>query len=126
VPHEFGKFGHNILLVGNFGDGKINAFNIRNGAFRGPLLHRPHQPLEFNGLWSLFFFQNHLYFTAGIGDESHGLFGVIRAQGEQEAEEENDNGGQGNQGGMGGQGNQGGMGGQGGQGGQGDQGGDQG
>jgi uncharacterized protein (TIGR03118 family) len=86
VPHEFGKFGHNTLLVGNFGDGKINAFNIHNGAFRGSLLHRPGQPLEFNGLWALFFFHNHLYFTAGIADESHGLFGVIRAQGEQEEE----------------------------------------
>jgi uncharacterized protein (TIGR03118 family) len=78
----FGKFGHNVLLVGNFGDGKINAFDIRNGAFLDTLLHRTGQPLEFNGLWSLFFFDNHLYFTAGIADESHGLFGVIRAEGE--------------------------------------------
>jgi uncharacterized protein (TIGR03118 family) len=111
VPHEFGKFGHNVLLVGNFGDGKINAFNIRNGAFRGALLHRRHQPLEFNGLWALFFFHNHLYFTAGIADESHGLFGVIRAQGEQE--EEGDHGGQGGQGNQGEHGDQGGQGGEG-------------
>lgn len=106
VPHEFGKFGHNVLLVGNFGDGMINAFNIHTGTFIASLLHRPGQPLEFNGLWALFFFQNHLYFTAGIADESHGLFGVIRAEGEQE---------EGNHGGQGGQGNQGGMGNQGGQ-----------
>ena len=86
VPREFGKFNHDVLLVGNFGDGKINAFNIASGAFLGSLLHRKDQPLEFNGLWALFFFHNHLYFTAGIGDESHGLFGVIRAQGEQEEE----------------------------------------
>jgi hypothetical protein len=100
-----------VLLVGNFGDGKINAFDIRNGDFRGTLLHRTGQPLEFNGLWSLFFFDNRLYFTAGIADEAHGLFGVIRAQGEQE--EERDNGGQGGQGDQadhGGQGTQGGQG----------------
>ena len=121
VPHEFGKFGHNVLIVGNFGDGKINAFNIRNGAFRGSLLHRPHQPLDFNGLWALFFFHNHLYFTAGIADESHGLFGVIRAQGERE-EEEGDNGGQGGQSDQGGQGGQGDQGDHGGHGGHGDQG----
>jgi len=113
VPHEFGKFGHNVLLVGNFGDGKISAFNIHNGAFRDTLLHRPGQPLEFNGLWALFFFHNHLYFTAGIADESHGLFGVIRAEGEQE---EGDNGNQGDQGDQGSMGNQGGMGNQGDQG----------
>ena len=113
VPHEFGKFGHNVLLVGNFGDGKISAFNIHNGAFRDTLLHRPGQPLEFNGLWALFFFHNQLYFTAGIADESHGLFGVIRAEGEQE---EGDNGNQGDQGDQGSMGNQGGMGNQGDQG----------
>jgi uncharacterized protein (TIGR03118 family) len=108
VPHEFGKFDHDVLLVGNFGDGKINAFDIHNGDFRETLLHRTDQPLEFNGLWSLLFFHNHLYFTAGIVDEAHGLFGVIRAQGEQE--EKGDNGGQGDQGNHGGQGRQAGQG----------------
>jgi uncharacterized protein (TIGR03118 family) len=111
VPREFGKFNHDVLLVGNFGDGKINAFNIASGAFLGSLLHRKDQPLEFNGLWALFFFHNHLYFTAGIGDESHGLFGVIRAQGEQE--EEGDHGGQRGQGNQGDHGHQGGQGGEG-------------
>jgi hypothetical protein len=75
--------------VGNFGNGKINAFNISSGAFLGSLLHRKDQPLEFNGLWALFFFHKHLYFTAGIADESHGLFGLIRAEGEQEEEGDN-------------------------------------
>jgi len=119
VPREFGKFNHDALLVGNFGDGKINAFNISSGAFFGSLLHRKDQPLEFNGLWALFFFHNLLYFTAGIADESHGLFGVMRAEGEEE-EEEGDNGelgdlgGQGDHGGQGGHGDGGGQGGQGG------------
>jgi uncharacterized protein (TIGR03118 family) len=75
----FGEFGSDVLLVGNFGDGKINAFDIHTGASRGSLLHRKDQPLEFNGLWSLFFLHHRLYFTAGLADEEHGLFGFIRA-----------------------------------------------
>jgi uncharacterized protein (TIGR03118 family) len=77
VPGHFGRFDHETLLIGNFGDGHINAYDVRNGMFRGTLLHRAGQPLEFNGLWSLLFLKDHLYFTAGIADESHGLFGVI-------------------------------------------------
>src|SRR5258708_2859209 len=82
VPeHEqFGKFNDEILLVGNFGDGHINAFDIHSGAFLGTLLHRKGQPLEFNGLWALFFLKDQLYFTAGIVDEAHGLFGFIHLQ----------------------------------------------
>ena len=82
VPeHEhFGKFHDEVLLVGNFGDGRINAYNIHSGAFIETLLRREHQPLEFNGLWSLFFFDHKLYFTAGIVDEAHGLFGFIHRQ----------------------------------------------
>jgi hypothetical protein len=41
------------------------------------LLHRKGQPLQFNGLWSLVFSQNKLFFTAGINDEADGLFGFI-------------------------------------------------
>jgi uncharacterized protein (TIGR03118 family) len=84
VPDEFGKFHHNVLLVGNFGNGQINAFDIHTGTFRGTLLHRPGQPLEFDDLWSIFFFNNRLYFTAGIVDETHGLFGVIKPAEEDE------------------------------------------
>jgi uncharacterized protein (TIGR03118 family) len=82
VPeHEhFGKFHDEVLLVGNFGDGHINAYNIHSGAFIETLLRREDQPLEFNGLWSLFFFDHKLYFTAGIVDEAHGLFGFIHRQ----------------------------------------------
>ena len=86
-PQEFGHFGHDVLLVGNFGDGMINAFNITTGDFIATLKNRRGEPLDFNGLWSLFFFDDQLYFTAGIGDESHGLFGVIRPV---EREEEGD------------------------------------
>jgi uncharacterized protein (TIGR03118 family) len=82
VPeHEhFGKFDDEVLLVGNFGDGHINAYNIHSGAFIGTLLRRKDQELEFNGLWSLSFFDHKLYFTAGIVDEADGLFGFIHPQ----------------------------------------------
>ena len=76
--HFFGNFFHNILLVGNFGDGKINAFDIQTGDFLGPLKNHLGAPLAFNGLWALVFIGDRLYFTAGIADESHGLFGFIR------------------------------------------------
>jgi len=79
VPaNGFGEFGPDVLLVGNFGDGKINAFNIHSEASLGYLLHRKNQPLEFSGLWSLFFLHHRLYFTAGLADEEHGLFGFVR------------------------------------------------
>jgi uncharacterized protein (TIGR03118 family) len=87
VPHEFWEFDHDVLLVANFGDGKINAFDINSGNFIAPLKNRRGEPLDFNGLWALFFFDDRLYFTAGIGDETHGLFGVIRPV---EREEEDD------------------------------------
>jgi uncharacterized protein (TIGR03118 family) len=82
VPDHFGRFDHETLLVGNFGDGQINAFDVRNGTpiAGGPLLHRKGQPLQFNGLWALFFFKDDLYFTAGIADEAHGLFGFIHKE----------------------------------------------
>jgi hypothetical protein len=66
--------------VGNFGDGRINAYNVHTGAPLGPLNHREGQPLEFNGLWSLLFFHDDLYFTAGIVDEADGLFGFIHRE----------------------------------------------
>jgi uncharacterized protein (TIGR03118 family) len=84
APRGFGKFGHEVLFVGNFGDGTINAFDIHTGAPLGPLENRRGEPLAFNGLWALFSFDHRLYFTAGIGDEAHGLFGFIRRAEEQE------------------------------------------
>lgn len=88
APHRFGIM-HDTLLVGNFGDGRINAFDMRSGGFRGPLRQmRGHQPIEIDGLWALAFGNGHnagdtnkLYFTAGPDDETHGLFGYIRFAG---------------------------------------------
>jgi len=82
VPEHqhFGQFDDEVLLVGNFGDGHINAYDVHSGKFIATLFRRKDQPLDFNGLWSLFFFDRKLYFTAGIVDEAHGLFGFIHPQ----------------------------------------------
>jgi uncharacterized protein (TIGR03118 family) len=77
VPGNFGNLNSNMLLVGNFGDGKINAYNVNTKKFVGQLFHRKGQPLQFDGLWSLLFVDNRLYFTAGINHEADGLFGFI-------------------------------------------------
>ncbi len=85
APATFGDFS-GALLVGNFGDGKINAYNPTTGALMGTL-NDPHgNPVSIDGLWSLNFGNNGkntdpatLYFTAGPDDESHGLLGSIQA-----------------------------------------------
>jgi len=84
APPSFGRFAHR-LLVGNFGNGRINAFDFPSGISEGPLKDTLGQPMTINALWGLKFAnggpsgrKNHLLFTAGIGDESHGLFGFIR------------------------------------------------
>ena len=73
-----------VYLVGNFGDGHINAY-ADNGNFLGQL--RQHvQPIEIEGLWGIAFApststainRNWLYFAAGPDDEEHGLFGYIK------------------------------------------------
>ena len=80
----FGRFSGD-LLVGNFGDGRINAYDPRTGAFRGRLRHEDGSPIEIEGLWALRFGNGvtgdptTLLFTAGIDDEAHGLFGAIQA-----------------------------------------------
>jgi uncharacterized protein (TIGR03118 family) len=83
APSSFGSFGGD-LLVGNFGDGTINAFDPNSGAFLGKLVDGNGQPLGINGLWGLAFGNgfssgpsNRLFFTAGINDEADGLFGFF-------------------------------------------------
>jgi uncharacterized protein (TIGR03118 family) len=84
APAGFGRFSGD-LLVGNFGDGRINAYDPRTGAFRGRLRHEDGSPIEIEGLWALRFGNGvtgdptTLLFTAGIDDEAHGLFGAIKA-----------------------------------------------
>jgi uncharacterized protein (TIGR03118 family) len=84
APSTFGMFAGD-LLVGNFGDGKINAFNATTGAFAGTLDGRNGQPLVIGDLWSLSIGDgapgggdiNTVYFTSGIKNEADGLFGSL-------------------------------------------------
>jgi uncharacterized protein (TIGR03118 family) len=84
APAGFGRFS-GALLVGNFGDGRINAYDPTTGAFRGRLRHEDGSPIQIEGLWALRFGNGvtgnptTLLFTAGIDDEAHGLFGAIEA-----------------------------------------------
>jgi uncharacterized protein (TIGR03118 family) len=83
----FGVFSGD-LLVGNFGDGLINAFDSTTGALAGTVDNPTGDPLAIEGLWGLSFGNgargqnlNTLYFTAGISGganiEDHGLFGAV-------------------------------------------------
>lgn len=85
APANFGRFS-NMLLIGNFGDGRINAYDPQNGHFKGILRGPNHHPVEIEGLWGLAFGNgldagptNVLFFTAGPDDEEHGLFGSLMA-----------------------------------------------
>jgi len=82
-PADFGEFTH-TLLVGNFGDGTIAAFNPVTGDFLGNMLRPDGTVLKIDGLWGLAFGNggssgpgNTLFFTAGPNDESDGLFGTL-------------------------------------------------
>ena len=65
------------LWVGNFGDGRINNYDPVKGVFLETLSTADGTPLEFDGLWDLLPLGTGVYFTAGIADEEHGLFGLI-------------------------------------------------
>ncbi|MDB5335758.1 MAG: hypothetical protein JWN70_1377, partial [Planctomycetaceae bacterium] len=88
APNEFGQFS-NDLLVGNFGDGTVNAFDPDTGVFLGQLTDTSGNTLTIDGLWAIKFAEGaagggfpEIYFTAGPGDESHGLFGELGSVGE--------------------------------------------
>ncbi len=83
APSSFGSLAGD-LLVGNFGDGRINAFNLATDTFDGQLSGPGGTPLVIDGLWGLTVGNGGLagssqkiYFSAGPDDESNGLFGVI-------------------------------------------------
>jgi uncharacterized protein (TIGR03118 family) len=95
APEHWGRFG-GALLVGNVDDGKINAFNRRNGHLLGTISDVSGKPLVNPGLWGLAFgngtigTKNTLLFAAGIGEEvgglgdevyEHGLIGLIKPVG---------------------------------------------
>lgn len=83
APSTFGAFAGD-LLVGNFGDGKINAFDPTSGALLGTLQDANGNAIVIPGLWATIFGnggsggdKNTLYFTAGIGGLQHGLLGSL-------------------------------------------------
>jgi len=90
APADFGFFSGD-LLVANFGDGHINAFDPErlrgNGGYqqRGMFHSADGPPLAIDGLWAIAFGSgapnngptNTLFFTAGPFDEGHGLFGSL-------------------------------------------------
>jgi len=65
------------LWVGNFGDGFINNYDPVTGNFIETLMRADGTPLQFDGLWDLLPQDAGVFFTAGIADEAHGLFGLI-------------------------------------------------
>lgn len=87
APADFGRYSGD-LLVGNFGDGRINAVDPATGDFLGQLRDANNRPITIDGLWALAFgggnansgLANSLYFTAGPNGETGGLFGVLKSQ----------------------------------------------
>ena len=92
APAGFGTFGGD-LLVGNFGDGVINAYDPVSFALKGQITDATGAPIANSGLWEIVFGAgsttsgtpatagdpNTLYFAAGINNEKGGLFGAITA-----------------------------------------------
>jgi uncharacterized protein (TIGR03118 family) len=82
APAGFGSLGGD-LLVGNFGDGVINAYDPTTFAFVGQVVNASGNPIANPGLWEILFGSNGvgnpntLYFAAGINSEKDGLFGSI-------------------------------------------------
>jgi len=85
APGNFGQFS-NDLLVGNFGDGWINAFDPTSGAFKGSL-STSGTPIAISGLWGIAFGNglnsqptNTLFYAAGPNNGTNGLYGRIDTQ----------------------------------------------
>jgi uncharacterized protein (TIGR03118 family) len=90
APANFGIFGGS-LLIGNFGNGLINAYNPTTLAYLGQLTDGTGKPLTYPSLWELLpggttvgnttsvsgGDTSTVYFTAGLASEAHGLFGAI-------------------------------------------------
>ena len=85
APAGFGPFS-NSLLIGNFGDGRINAYSSTSHRWLGQLRGQNGRTIQIDGLWGLAFGNgfanqpvNTLFFAAGPDDEAHGLYGRIDA-----------------------------------------------
>jgi uncharacterized protein (TIGR03118 family) len=81
ATEEFSMESGTAILIGNFGDGRINLFDV-TGRFLGPLKDDG-KPITIDGLWSI---ENEvptadpdqLFFTSGPVEESHGVFGYLK------------------------------------------------
>lgn len=90
APANFGIFS-NALLIGNEGDGIINAYDSKSFAYLGQLMDSSGKSLVYEGLWELLTGgtavagttavsggdTSTVYFTAGLHNEAHGLFAGI-------------------------------------------------
>jgi len=83
APGNFGSMS-GAILIGNFGDGTINAFNASSGQSMGPLNGSNGSPLVEHGVWGIAFGNdlsnqpsNTLFFAAGPNDEADGVYGRI-------------------------------------------------
>jgi uncharacterized protein (TIGR03118 family) len=83
APANFGEFSDD-LLVGNFGDGGIHAYDPSTGVAKGTLSDKLGNPILIDGLWGMQFGNglnnqplNTLFFAAGPGGEAHGLYGRV-------------------------------------------------
>jgi uncharacterized protein (TIGR03118 family) len=83
APADLGVFSE-LLLIGNFGDGRIHAYDPDTGALLGTATDASGRPIEIDGLWALVFgndssnaARNQLFFTAGPGGERHGALGRL-------------------------------------------------
>jgi uncharacterized protein (TIGR03118 family) len=86
APHDFGALS-DTLLIGNFGNGHIDAYNPTSGKFINKMSNPHGQAIVIDGLWSLRvgsgttgsanFGPNTVFFTAGPNGEQDGLFGTI-------------------------------------------------
>ena len=85
APAKFGKHS-NQVLIGNFGDGVINAYTLAKGRFKDSLRDRKGKKIVINGLWGLAFGNGlnaqptqSMFFTAGTNNEANGLYGKLEA-----------------------------------------------
>ncbi len=85
APSQFGRFSNDVL-IGNFGDGRINAFDPTTGILQGQVTDGSGNVITVDGLWGLQAgpgigggSTNQIFFTAGPSGETHGLLGSITA-----------------------------------------------
>jgi len=83
APKDFGALS-NCLLVGNFGDGRVLAYNLETGVYVDVMRDADGKPFEIDGLWGMLFgngvtlgYTNHMYFAAGPVVETEGVFGKL-------------------------------------------------